>query len=155
MLDITGFIFEGILCLVVGMFGFIGNVTAIIYFGKQRSRLRTFQKLLQVLAVFDLTFIICTIIVLTIPKFYEDYDYMEFPMGSVFCLQPYILPLAEIGLTGSIYFTIAISIERYLVICKPFLHLSRSISSRFYIITSVSFSMTFFCLLIRLKLIQS
>ena len=61
-------------------------------------------------------------------------------MGSVFCLQPYILPLAEIGLTGSIYFTIAISIERYLVICKPFLHLSRSISSRFYIITSVLYS---------------
>ena len=92
MSDLTGFIFEGLLSVIFGTFGFIGNVTAIIYFGKQRSRLRTFQKLLQVLAIFDIIFIICTILVLTIPKFYEDYDYTGFPMGSVFFLQPYILP---------------------------------------------------------------
>ena len=143
MADLTGFIFEGILSVVVSVFGIIGNVTAIIYFRLQRSRLQTFQSLLQMLSMFDLLFLICTLIVFSIPKFYQDYDYMNFPRGSVFFVQPYLLPLAEIGLTGSIYFTIAISIERYLVICRPFLHLTRSIAPRFYIIPTVLFSIIF------------
>ena len=143
MADLTGFIFEGILSVVVSVFGIIGNVTAIIYFRLQRSRLQTFQSLLQMLSMFDSLFLICTLIVFSIPKFYQDYDYMNFPRGSVFFVQPYLLPLAEIGLTGSIYFTIAISIERYLVICRPFLHLTRSIAPRSYIIPTVCFSIFF------------
>ena len=142
-MDLGGFIIEGILSLFVGIFGLIGNLMAIIYFGTQKSRLRTFQKLLQMLAIFDLIFIVSIVIVFVIPKFYKDYDYTRFPLGSIFCAQPFMLPLAEVGLTGSIYFTVAISIERYLVICKPFLHLSRSVSSKYYIIPIVCFSIIF------------
>ena len=143
MIDITGFVFEGILSTVVCTFGILGNITAIVYFRMQRSRLQTFQTLLQMLSIFDLLFLICTLIVFTIPKFYKDYDYLNFPKGTIFFAQPYLLPLAEIGLTGSIYFTIAISIERYLVICRPFLHLTRSVAPRFYIIPTVCFAVLF------------
>ena len=143
MTDVNGFIFEGILATVVSVFGILGNITAIIYFRLQRSRLQTFQTLLQMLSIFDLIFLMCTFIVFTIPKFYKDYDYTSFPKGTVFFAQPYLLPLAEIGLTGSIYFTIAISIERYVVICRPFLHLTRSLAPRFYIIPTVCFSILF------------
>ena len=143
MIDLNGFIFEGILSTVVSVFGILGNITAIIYFRLQRSRLQTFQTLLQMLSIFDLVFLVCTFIVFTIPKFYKHYDYTSFPKGTVFFVQPYLLPLAEIGLTGSIYFTIAISIERYLVICRPFLHLTRSVEPKFYIIPTLCFSIIF------------
>ena len=35
-------------------------------------------------------------------------------------LIPLLLPLAHISLTGSIYFTLSISLERYNTVCRPF-----------------------------------
>ena len=41
--------------------------------------------------------------------------------GSVYDhLVPVALPLAQIGMTSSIYFTLAIAVERYTTVCHPF-----------------------------------
>ena len=43
---------------------------------------------------------------------------------------PVLLPLAQICLTGSIYLTIAIAIERYTTVCHPFFKANICILSR-------------------------
>ena len=50
------------------------------------------------------------------------------------------LPLAQIGSTGSIYFTMAMTIERYLTVCHPFYHHSHSWPTRCYILPILLFS---------------
>ena len=39
-------------------------------------------------------------------------------------LVPVMLPMAQVGLTGSIYLTVAISIERYTTVVHPFFKVS-------------------------------
>ena len=40
--------------------------------------------------------------------------------GAHFYVAPKAVPLIQIALTGSVYSTIAILVERYLKVCKPF-----------------------------------
>ena len=40
-------------------------------------------------------------------------------------LVPVMLPMVQVGLTGSIYLTVAISIERYTIVVHPFFKVSR------------------------------
>ena len=44
-------------------------------------------------------------------------------------LVPVMLPMAQVGLTGSIYLTVAISIERYTTVVHPFFKVSSGCSS--------------------------
>ncbi len=46
----------------------------------------------------------------------------------------------QIGLTGSIYFTMAITVERYLTVCHPFYKLSHEWPAKYYVIPIFSFS---------------
>ena len=39
----------------------------------------------------------------------------------------------QIGLTGGIYFTVAVTVERYLTVCQPFYHVSHKWSAWRYI----------------------
>jgi hypothetical protein len=56
---------------------------------------------------------------------------------------PKALPVAQIALTGSIYSTLAITIERYLIVCHPFYTVSHSWSSKRYVIPIVAFSVLY------------
>ena len=54
---------------------------------------------------------------------------------------PFLLPVAQMCLTGSIYLTLAIAIERYTTVCHPFFKVdfvnnffSRSISSLYFFV---------------------
>ena len=50
-------------------------------------------------------------------------------------LGPIISPSfdAQIGLTGGIYFTVAVTVERYLTVCQPFYHVSHKWSAWRYV----------------------
>ena len=56
---------------------------------------------------------------------------------------PWALPCAQIGLTGSIYFTLAISVERYFTVCRPFYRASHAWPAKAYIVPIVLVSVVY------------
>lgn len=114
-MKMVAYIAEGILLLKVGILGIIGNVAAITVFSRQHLQ-KNFHALMLSLSLFDLIYIVAMILVFSIKEFSDDYS----DSGVYFYLLPYVLPLAQIGMTGSIYFTMAITLERYVTVCHPF-----------------------------------
>ena len=83
-------------------------------------RKHSFNHLLIVLACYDLLFIVCSIPVHT-SRIFEFGGYLFANLYSFF------YPMTSVSFTGSIYMTMAITIERYLAVCKP--HRYREINS--------------------------
>ena len=100
---------SGILLSIVGCLGLLGNTATIIVLGQPTMRQNVFNNLLFSLACFDIVFII-------------SYGTV-FSYKSVACypLNPLIenvgFPFIKVGFLGSLYMTVAISLERYLGIC--------------------------------------
>lgn len=70
-----------------------------------------------------------------LPKFCEEYNQL-LRVPSL----PYVIPIAQIGLMGSVYCTIALALERFLAVCYPFLPRRHVYSTRTFIIPVISFS---------------
>ena len=100
--------FEGVLLLVIGIVGLIGNALSVYFFFRQKTH-KAFHNLLLTLAVFDTVYVVCAILLFSVSKFSDEYG-----IFYRMYLLPYLLPMAHIGLMGSVYFTLALSLERYL-----------------------------------------
>ena len=61
-------------------------------------------------------YVICSVMLFSLSKFIDDYN-----VKYRIYLLPFLLPLAHIGLMGSVYSTLALTIERFLAVCHPFL----------------------------------
>ena len=72
------------------------------------------------LAVCDNTFIIIAILAYAVPE-YLDYTENDSTEYSAYLI-PWLVPIAQVATSCNILFTIAISHERYKVICKPLKH---------------------------------
>ena len=132
------YILEFIAMIVVGAIGIIGNTIAVFVFSTMKQQLK-FHRLMIMLFLFDNLFILLSFIILSFPHMSKEYKY-----GDLYCnLLPIVTPLKHIALTGSIYSTMAISIERYLVVCHPFLTLSRRWSAKLYILPIIAFSIIY------------
>ena len=95
---------SGVLLSIVAIIGFIGNIINIVVLCQPELRQKVFYKLLVVLAIFDSIFIISYGISI-------GYQSMacQPSNGNVGHLT---YPILNVGLTGSIYMTIVISLER-------------------------------------------
>jgi len=61
-------------------------------------------------------YVACSLHLFAFPKFWPEYEQLA-RIPSM----PFVIPVAQIGLMGSIYCTIALTIERFLTVCHPFL----------------------------------
>ena len=114
---------QGILLTVIGFMGFVGNSGSIIYFSTRKRFGRQFEALMLWLAVWDNIFITCALTAYALPEYFQYYK-IEHSRYSAYTI-PWLVPILQIASTCNILFTIAISLERYLVICKPLFHRAR------------------------------
>ena len=114
-MDVFAFCVEGIFLLIIGILGIIGNVMAIVVFARHTLQ-KNFHALMLSLSAFDLIYITASILIFSIPQFSDNYK----DSGVYYYVLPWVLPMAQVGLTGSIYFTMAITVERYVTVCHPF-----------------------------------
>ena len=133
----TNFIFHGILLVVVGAIGIIGNLYGMGTFVMLKRPLK-FHWLMTTLLIFDTLFIIAAFFIFALPQLSEDY---KVKIHSY--LGPKILPFIQIAMTGAIYSKVAFTVERYLVVCHPFYIVSHEWPIKAYIIPLVSFSILY------------
>lgn len=136
ILDMSGYSFwcDGVLVSVIGTVGFIGNLLALIVLSRKTIR-DLFHKLLFALACFDLMYIVFGGINYTFRSFKAQSDYFTY-------LFPHVIhPFTHISLAATIFMTVAITIERYLGLCHPFLPPS-SRKAWFYILPVIVISVT-------------
>jgi hypothetical protein len=139
-MEMTEFMFEGIFSSIVGIIGAVGNLAAIVYYQKRRSNLKsTFHGLMMALAAYDLIIIFSVMMLISMPKLFCDFKGTRFYQN----LAPWILFISHIGLEGSIYLTVAITVERYLVICQPIFYRSKWWPTKLFVIPITCFAIIF------------
>jgi neuropeptide Y receptor type 1 len=120
--------------VVVGFLGLAGTLLTILVLCRSDLRKRLFYKLLLTLACFDLLFIVSYGICL---------GYRELACHQHYSLYVYYVtyPLLNLGYTGSICMTVAISAERYVGLCFP--HFATRKKARLYIAAAIVFTVSF------------
>ena len=93
--------------LLITTFGLVGNTYLIYLFVKARQYFKHFNALVLTLGCYDLMFLICSLILGT-----------PFIFGTSENVLKWTHPFSQIAMSGVIYSTIGISLERYLIICK-------------------------------------
>ena len=135
------FIIQGVILPIIGMIGIIGNISPIAYFSSGRRYRRNFYAFMLWLAVCDAVIIVSACTIYALPECSTTYAESGIPQYLI----PWVLPIVQIALTGNIYFTIAISIERYLVICRPLFHRGQHSHkpSRYFVISILLFAIVY------------
>ena len=134
----TLFVFEVVLVMISGVFGITGNILLIRLFMNSEVKLN-FHKLMITTAIYDTIYIALSILVFSVPELFEDYR----KNGLHAYVVPAAIPILQVALTGSVYCTVAISIERYLTVCHPFYIASKRWSLKRYIIPIILFSVLY------------
>ena len=125
--------------LIVCILGLFGNISAIIAFSKPHRAQKNFFVFMLYLAIFDILYIIVAILLFVLPLL-STYYKNEGPWHYVV---PWAIPVGQISMTGCVYFTTVITIERYLIVCHPFYTFARNWSSALIGIGITSFAVLY------------
>ena len=142
MVDWTRIVLQGICLAIFGILGLIGNSSAVAYFSIGKKYKRAFESFMLWLAFFDNIFIIVCLLLYAIPEYlnYNEIDYTEYNAYLI----PWLVPIGQVATSCNILFTIAISHERYKVVCNPLQHRARSAQfSSTHILRIIAFSLIY------------
>lgn len=102
------------------VFGFVGNTLALIVFARERSKTSN-TIFLQALAVFDLLFLVYTVLYTVLRNVYPATGHLEL---YYYVAGPYliawVLPTAWIAQCGTVWFTTLVAGDRFLAVSRPF-----------------------------------
>ena len=70
---------------------------------------------MMLLSVYDTMYVLISFLLFAVPVMSKDWH-----AGMHAIVFPKVYPLAQIALTGSVYSIVAITVERYLIVCHPF-----------------------------------
>ena len=125
--------------LIVCIAGLCGNVGGIIVFGKSHRLQKNFYTFMFYLAIFDLIYIIVAILVFILPQLSTYYNHQ----GPWHYVVPWAIPVGQVSMTGGVYFTMVITLERYLTVCHPFYMFTRNWSSKPIVVGIIFFAITY------------
>ena len=105
----------GTMCIL----GLIGNAVAFLVFWKDKLKTST-SFLFQGLSFVDMVMLVIAIPVYTIPPFVQYTSlFSSFQLIEPYFLV-YVLPLAFISQTATIWLTVLVCVNRYIAVCKPY-----------------------------------
>jgi len=108
----------GVTANIVAAYGIIGNVLSIVVLRHRQMRNSTSYYLIS-LAVYDILLLLFMSLFLAIPTIYLEKDVLEDYYVAYQYVHPYVYPFALIAQTGTVYTTVAFTVERYIAVCKP------------------------------------
>jgi hypothetical protein len=140
ILDKSIFWIEGVGIASVASIGLGVNLFAMwrLSFGLKKRERHCFHHLLLSLTVCDLLHIILTVTCFALPHVSTEYR----TRVMLYAL-PYLIPLAQMSLSCSSLTTVALTVERYISLCWPYLRYRFNIKAWYYIITVVTFSVLY------------
>jgi len=123
---------EGFLMPAVMSVGLVGNLLSIrVLRSPNIDMKKTFREVLTMLAVYDCLFITTASASFSLPQLSDYWKVWVHP--HIF---PWLLPLMQASLNGSIWSTVSVTVERYISVVHPH-HWLRQLSSAIYIVPVV------------------
>ena len=130
------FVIEGVILTIIGLFGIVGNIGAVLHFAHQKRFKHTFYALMLVLAAVDILIIVSFIWFCSVPEFLNSTKQSHY--WSV-----WIYPIQHTLVTSNICLTVAISLDRYLAICQPLSYHASVLRLKHVLLTIFVFSIIY------------
>lgn len=102
----------------IALLGLVFNALSVVVV-VQPQMMSSTSVYLTALAVFDSFVLASLVLFMSLPVIYEATGRMEWYYRLYACVHPVAYPLALASQTGSIYTTLALTIERYVAVCRP------------------------------------